>query len=598
MFLRKTQRKKDGKTHDYWSVVENKRVAGGRVVQRHVLYLGEINSSQAAGWRKAIEVLDDDAGHPRTLALFPEDRCAAVASDASIVQLRLSDMRLCRPRQWGACWLAGQLWRDLRLDQFWAERLPPNRKGTRWDQVLQVLVSYRLIAPGSEWKLHRDWFGRSAMADLLGADFGLAESHKLYACHDFLLQHKEALFSHLTARWRDLFNANFDVLLYDLTSTYFEINASDVAEGDKRHHGYSRDKRPDCPQVVIALVVTPEGLPLAYEVLPGNTADCKTLRMFLAKIERQYGRARRVWVMDRGIPTEAVLGEMRASDPPVQYLVGTPKGRLSRLEKQLLDKPWQQAREGVAVKLLAKDGEPYVFAQSDDRVAKERAMRKRQLKWLWKRLRELAAMEISREEMLMKLGAARAKAPTAWRLVDIEMDKESPTFTYALNRKKLRRARRREGRYLLRTNLTENDPALLWQYYIQLVAVEQAFKNLKQDLAIRPVFHQDEHRIEAHIFTASLAYWLQVTLQLRLHALAPGLTARSALEKFAAVQMIDVHLPTTDGREIVLTRYTQPEPELQLLINQLKLILPSQPPPKITAAALAQITPRSEDLLI
>ena len=589
MFLRKTQRKKDGKTHDYWSVVENKRVAGGRVVQRHVLYLGEINSSQAAGWRKAIEVLDDDAGHPRTLALFPEDRCAAVASDASIVQLRLSDMRLCRPRQWGACWLAGQLWRDLRLDQFWAERLPPNRKGTRWDQVLQVLVSYRLIAPGSEWKLHRDWFGRSAMADLLGADFGLAEAHKLYACHDFLLQHKEALFSHLTARWRDLFNANFDVLLYDLTSTYFEINASDVAEGDKRHHGYSRDKRPDCPQVVIALVVTPEGLPLAYEVLPGNTADCKTLRMFLAKIERQYGRARRVWVMDRGIPTEAVLAEMRASDPPVQYLVGTPKGRLSRLEKQLLDKPWQQAREGVAVKLLAKDGELYVFAQSDDRVAKERAMRKRQLKWLWKRLRELAAMEISREEMLMKLGAARAKAPTAWRLVDIEMDKESPTFTYALNRKKLRRARRREGRYLLRTNLTENDPALLWQYYIQLVAVEQAFKNLKQDLAIRPVFHQDEHRIEAHIFIAFLAYCLQVTLQLRLHALAPGLTARSALEKFAAVQMIDVHLPTTDGRELLLTRYTQPEPELRLLIEQLKLSLPPQPPPRIATGAVPSV---------
>jgi hypothetical protein len=498
-------------------------------------------------------------------------------------------MRLCRPRQWGACWLAGQLWRDLRLDQFWAERLPPNRKGTRWDQVLQVLVSYRLIAPGSEWKLHRDWFGKSAMADLLGADFGLAEAHKLYACHDFLLQHKDALFSHLTARWRDLFNTNFDVLLYDLTSTYFEINASDVAEGDKRHHGYSRDKRPDCPQVVIALVVTPEGLPLAYEVLAGNTKDCKTLRMFLDKIEKQYGRARRVWVMDRGIPTEAVLAEMRASDPPVQYLVGTPKGRLSRLEKQLLDKPWQQAREGVAVKLLANDGELYVFAQSDDRVAKERAMRRRQLKWLWKRLRELTGMEVSREEMLMKLGAARAKAPTAWRLVDIEMDEESPTFTYALNRKKLRRARRREGRYLLRTNLTENDPTLLWQYYIQLVAVEQAFKNLKQDLAIRPVFHQDEHRIEAHIFIAFLAYCLQVTLQRRLHALAPGLTARSALEKFAAVQMIDVHLPTTDGRQLLLTRYTQPEPELRLLIEQLKLSLPPQPPPRIATGAVPSV---------
>jgi len=588
MFLRKTPRKKDGKTHDYWSVVENKRVAGGRVVQRHVLYLGEINSSQAAVWRKAIEVLDDDAGHPRTLALFPEDRCAGIAPDTSVVQLRLSDMRLCRPRQWGACWLAGQLWRELELDRFWADRLPPSRKGTQWDQVLQVLVSYRLIAPGSEWKLHRDWFGKSAMADLLEADFGLAEAHKLYACHDLLLRHKADLFSHLMARWRDLFNANFDVLLYDLTSTYFEINASEVAEGDKRRHGYSRDKRPDCPQVVIALVVTTDGLPLAYEVLPGNTADCTTLRMFLARIERQYGRARRVWVMDRGIPTEAVLAEMRGSDPPVQYLVGTPKGRLSRLEKQLLTKPWQKASAGVRVKLLAEDDELYVYAESVDRASKERAMRSRQLKWLWKRLRELAAMEIPREEMLMKLGAARSRAPTAWRLVDIEMDKESSMFVYTLNRQKLRRIRRREGRYLLRTNLTENDPALLWQYYTQLVAVEEAFKNLKGDLAIRPVFHQEERRIEAHIFIAFLAYCLQITLQRRLHALAPGLTARSALEKFAAVQMIDVHLPTTDGRELLLTRYTQPEPELRLLIQQLRLQLPPQPSPRIATGSVTR----------
>ena len=586
MFLRKTQRKKDGKTHEYWSVVESKRVAGGGVVQRHVLYLGEINSSQAAAWRKAIEVLDDHTGRPRTMALFPEDRCTGLTAGASVVQLRLSKMRLCRPRQWGACWLAGQLWQTLQLDRFWADRLLPSRKGTHWDQVLQVLVAYRLIAPGSEWKLHRDWFGKSAMADLLGADFGLVEAHKLYACHDLLLQHKNALFAHLTARWRDLFNADFDVLLYDLTSTYFEINASDVAEGDKRRHGYSRDKRSDCPQVVIALVVTPDGLPLAYEVLAGNTADCTTLRMFLARIEQQYGRARRVWVMDRGIPTEAVLAEMRASDPPVQYLVGTPKGRLSRLEKRLLAKPWQEARPGVAVKLLAEGDELYVFAESIDRVSKERAMRRRQLKWLWKRLRELAAMEVPREEMLMKLGAARARAPTAWRLVDLEMDKESSMFSYALNRQKLRRIRRREGRYLLRTNLTENDPALLWQYYTQLVAVEQAFKNLKGDLAIRPVFHQEERRVEAHIFIAFLAYCLQVTLQRRLHALAPGLTARSALEKFAAAQMIDVHLPTTDGRELVLTRYTQPEPELRLLIQQLKLDLPPQPLPRITTATV------------
>ena len=585
MFLRQTRRKKDGKTHVYWNIVENRRLDDGRVVQRQVLYLGEINSSQAAAWRKAIEVFDEASGEPRTLALFPEDRGAAVADDAAAVRVCLSALTLRRPRQWGACWLAGLLWRELQLDRFWTERLLPSRKGTRWEQILQVLAAYRLIAPGSEWKLHREWFGNSAMADLLGADFGLAEAHKLYACHDRLLAHKDALFSHLVGRWRDLFNASFDVLLYDLTSTYFEIDAAALPDGDKRRHGYSRDRRPDCPQVVIALVVTPEGLPLAYEVLPGNTKDDQTLRPFLAKIELQYGKARRVWLMDRGIPTEAVLAEMRQSDPPVRYLVGTPKGRLTQFEKLLLDQPWQEARKGVQVKLLAQDGEFYVFAESADRVLKERAMRRRQLKWLWRRLKKLAAMKNTREQLLMKLGAARAKAPVGWRLVAVKVDKASAGFTFALNRNKLRTIRRREGRYLLRTNLTESDPATLWQYYIQLVAVEEAFKNLKADLAIRPVFHQQERRIEAHIFIAFLAYCLYVTLQRRLHALAPGLTARSALEKFAAVQMIDVHLPTTDGRELVLTRYTQPEPELQLLINQLKLQLPPQPPPRITAAA-------------
>jgi len=585
MFLRKTERRKDGKTHLYWSVVENRRLDSGRVAQRHVLYLGEINSSQAEAWRRAIEVFDEDAGAPRSLSLFSDERCDLPAADASIVRLRLGEMRLCRPRQWGACRLAGVLWRELQLDRFWAERLPGSRKGTRWAEVLQVLATYRLVSPGSEWRLHRQWFLGSAMADLLGADFGLAEAHKLYACHDKLIAHKQALFSHLRQRWRDLFNASFDVLLYDLTSTYFEVNASDLPEGSKRRHGYSRDKRPDCPQLVIALVVTPEGLPLAYEVLPGNTADSKTLRSFLEKIESQYGKARRVWVMDRGVPTEEVLAEMRASDPPVRYLVGTPKGRLTRLEKQFVDKPWRKAREGVEVKLLAQDEELYVLAQSADRVTKERAMRRRQLKWLWARLKKLVEMDLSREERLMKLGAARSKAPSAWRLVKTDVDKTG-ALTYALDRDKLRKTRRREGRYLLRTNMTDDDPAKLWQYYIQLVAVEEAFRNLKGDLAIRPVFHKCEKRIEAHIFVAFLAYCLQITLTRRLHSLAPGLTARSVLAKFAALPMIDVHLPTTDGREIVLTRFTEPEPDLCLLIDRMKLQLPAQPPPKIAAAAL------------
>jgi transposase len=583
MFLRQTIRKKDGKEHRYFSVVENKRVAAsGRVVQRHVLYLGEINDTQELAWRKSIEVFDESAARPRTLSLFPEDRCEGLLPDGSIIRLKLSQVRLCRARQWGACWLALTLWRELHLDRFWGERLPASRKGTRWDQVLFVLTAYRLLAPGSEWRLHREWFERSALADLLGADFALAEIHKLYACHDRLLAHKQQLFDHLVGRWRDLFNVSFDLLLYDLTSTYFEADPP-FPEDDKRRHGYSRDHRPDCVQVVIALVVTPEGLPLAYEVMPGNTRDNATLRGFLERIERQYGKARRIWLMDRGVPTEEVLGEMRASDPPVQYLVGTPKGRLTRLEQDLLAKPWQQARPGVELKLLPQDGEFYVFAQSRDRVAKERAMRRRQLKWLWKRLAEIAAMKLTREELLMKLGAARSHAPTAWRLVAVKVPKGSTTLSYRLKRDKLRQARRREGRYLLRTNLTESDPAQLWSYYLKLVAIEEAFKNLKGDLAIRPIFHQDEPRVEAHIFIAFLAYCLHVTLRRRLHALAPGLTPRSVLEKFAAIQMIDVHIPTTDGRELVLTRYTEAEPEQKLLLDKLRLELPAQPPPKVTA---------------
>jgi len=581
MFLRSTTRKKDGKKHRYFSIVENKRVGRANVVQRQVLYLGEINDSQELAWRKSIEIFDEGSSRPRPLSLFPEDRCEGLLSDASIVRLKLSRMRLCRPRMFGACWLALRLWQELQLDRFWSERLAPSRKGTRWDQVLFVLVAYRLLAPGSEWRLHREWFERSALSDLLEGDARLADIHTLYRCHDRLLEHKQALFDHLVGRWRDLFNARFDVLLYDLTSTYFEADPP-FPEDDKRRHGYSRDHRPDCVQVIIALVITPEGLPLAYEVLPGNTRDCTTLKGFLAGIERQYGKARRVWLMDRGIPTEEVLAEMRRSDPPVQYLVGTPKGRLSKLEKELLAKPWREARPGVQVKLLPQDGELYVFAQSRDRVAKERAMRRRQLKWLWARLEQLSAMKLSRQELLMKLGAARERAHTAWRLIAVEVAADSATFTYRLDRRKLRQARRREGRYLLRTNLVEDDPAKLWNYYLQLVRIEEAFKNLKGDLAIRPIFHQDEARIEAHIFIAFLAYCLHVTLGRRLHALAPGLTPRSVFEKFAAVQMIDVHIPTTDGRELHLTRYTEPEPELRLLLDKLKLALPAQPLPKIT----------------
>ena len=584
-FLHCHRRFKNGKDHCYWSIAEKVRTRRGWA-QRHLLYLGEINDSQKTAWTKVTEVFDASQQQTRELALYPADRAVPEHAADYGVQVRLDEFELRRPRQWGACWVGCRLWDQLTLDEFWRERLPDSREGTCWRHVLETLTVYRLIDPGSEWRLHRQWFANSAMADLLAEDFGLAQKDHLYRCLDKVLEHRPALFQHLRRRWEDLFGAKFEVLLYDLTSTYFE-SAPPFPQGDKRQHGYSWDQRPDCVQVVIALVVTPEGFPLAYEVMAGNTADKTTLRGFLAKIETLYGKAERVWVMDRGIPTEEVLAEMRRSDPPVHYLVGTPKGRLSRYEKELLEQPWQAVREGVQVKLLSQAGELYVLAESKDRVNKERAMRRRQLQGLVQRLQELASMELTRDQLLLKLGAAKNQYPAAWRLVAIQVpDKESkmhpPLFSFALRRDKLRQVRRREGRYLLRSNLSAQGPEKLWQFYIQLTQVEAAFKDLKDDLSLRPIFHSSEQRIEAHIFVCFLAYCLHVSLRACLRPLAPGLTARSLLEKFAAIQMLDVHFPTSDGRELVFCRYTQPEPDHKMILAQLGWDLPPQSPPRIT----------------
>jgi len=358
MFLRAKKRFKDGKEHRYWSIVENRRTHGGRVVQRQVLYLGEINDSQKAAWCKTIEVIQEGRAQPTQMAIFPEDR-AAPALECEVVLIKLSELQLHHPRQWGACWLACLLWDQLQLDEYWSAKLLPSRQGTRWLNVFKTLVCYRLIDPGSEWRLHRHWYEQSAMADLLGEDFGLVQSDKLYRCLDKLVKHKEGLFDFLRQRWQRLFEVRFDVLLYDLTSTYFE---SDPPETGIRKFGYSRDKRPDCVQVVIALIITPDGFPLAYEVMPGNTLDKTTLADFLKKIETQYGKANRTWIMDRGIPTDETLALMRKAEPPVHYLVGTPRGHLTKLEKAFLKLPWEKVRESVNVKLLKQEFEKTVQA--------------------------------------------------------------------------------------------------------------------------------------------------------------------------------------------------------------------------------------------
>lgn len=580
MFLRSKIRYKDGKEHRYYSVVENCRLRNGKVIQRHVLYLGEINDTQKEAWCKITEVFLD--GKKKQFALFPEDRKPPENMDCPVIQLRLSELKLVKPRQWGACWLANELWHELTLDDFWSSRLLPSREGCDWLKLFKTHVYYNLLSGGSEWRLHRDWYQKTALSDILDAN-DVVSADQLYRLLDLLLVHKEAFFSFLKQKWQDMFGVRYDVLLYDLTSTYFEC---DVPESGKRKFGHSRDKRSDCVQVVIALIVTPDGFPLAYEVMDGNTSDKTTLSMFLKKIEDQYGKANRVWVMDRGIPTEEVLLQMKKSDPPISYLVGTPKGRLTKLEQRFLDIPWEKAREAVNVKLLKEDDEIYILVQSDGRRDKEKAMRQRKIKTLWLRLKELAKQDLTRDRLLMKIGAAKKEAGRLFSLVDIKLPKVGEqvtleTFSFRFNRDKLMAVMRKEGNYLLRSNLKSEEPTKLWKYYIQLTEIEQAFKELKHNLNLRPIFHQKDSRIEAHIFVAFVAYCIQVTLKQRLKPLAPGLTPRTVFEKMSAIQMVDVHIPTTDSKLIVLSRYTQPEKDCQLLLHQMKLSLPAQPPPKI-----------------
>jgi hypothetical protein len=595
MFLRSKKRLKDGKEHRYWSVVENRRVRSGRVVQRQVLFLGEINDRQQGAWRQTLEVFDEVEQRARTLSLFPEDR--AIPADAlDGVQVKLREMELRRPRAFGNYWLGCQLWQQLGLREFWEERLGRGREEVAWAKVLELLVVSRLVAPGSEFRLHRQGFDQSAMDDLLGTGFAVAEKDRLYRCLDRIVEHKTALFDHLRQRWQDLFQARFDVLLYDLTSTYIEGEGEEIP---KAKHGYSRDHRGDCRQVVIALVVTPEGFPLAYEVMEGNTSDRTTLRGFLAKVEAQYGQARRVWVMDRGIPSEEVLEEMRTSAREIFYLVGTPRGKIQQYEKQWLELPWQKVRGSVEVKLFAEDGELYVLAKSAGRRAKERAIRRRKLVGLLKTLRKLRRSAPARDQLLLRIGAAKKQAGRAFGFVSLRLPKEGEavsrqTFAFRLDQEKLQKAELRDGHYLLRSNLLGENLEVLWELYIQLTQIEAAFKTLKSELGLRPIYHQVEKRVEAHIFVAFQAYALSVTLKQRLTALAPGLTPRAALEKLATLQMLDVCLPTTDGRWLIMPRYTQPEPEQSLLLHQLHLALPTQPPPRIKAAPETpqELTPR------
>lgn len=594
MFLRSTQRNKDGKLHRYFSVVENRRLTSGKIAQRTVLYLGEINDQQERSWCKTLSVFDEQQQRFTPLSLFPDDR--EVPPDAlDSVQVRLSGLELRRPREFGSCWLACQLWQQLGLEEFWESHLGSGREAVSWEKVLRLLVVNRLLAPGSEFRLHRQWFDASAMDQLLNSDFAVAEKDRLYRCLDRMLEHKSELFRWLRQKWADLFQADFEVLLYDLTSTYFE---GEMEQNPKARRGYSRDGRPDCLQVVIALVITTDGLPLAYEVMNGNTSDRTTLRQFLADVEHTYGKARRVWVMDRGIPTEEILAEMRVPERQLFYLVGTPKGRVNQHEKKWLDLPWQKVRDSVEVKLYEHEGELYILAKSAGRQQKEMAIRRKRLVRLLRKLRAMRRSLPSRDQLLLRIGAAKTEAGRAFGFLKLCLPEAGQavtreTFRFTVDKVKLKAAEVRDGHYLLRSNLTAEDPAVLWTRYVQLTQIEAVFRTLKTDLGVRPIYHQLEHRADAHIFVAFLAYCLQVTLKNQLLAHAPGLTPQAVLEKLATIQMIDVWIPTQDQRWLILPRYTQPDRDLQFLLDKLRLVLPTQPPPRITAPANspARLTP-------
>src|SRR3989441_1198613 len=496
MFLRSTTRKKDGKDHRYFSVVENRRVSSGKTVQRMVVYLGEINDTQQAAWLKTLDVFDEQEQRSRTLSLFPDDREIPKSAVGSL-QVKVSGLELRRARAFGDCWLACELWRGLGLGGFWQARLPAGREEVPWEKVLRLLVVNRWIAPGSEFRVHRQWFVDSAMDELLGVDFAVAEKDRLYRCLDRLLAHKPELFVWLRQQWADLFHTDFEVLLYDLTSTYFE---GEMEHNPKATRGYSRDGRPDCLQVVIALVITPDGFPLAYEVMDGNTSDRTTLRGFLDRIEHTYGKAKR----------------------------------------------------------------------------------------LWRRLRAMRHSLPVRDRLLMRIGAAKTDAGRAFGFVHIDVPSpQQPvtreSFRFRVDRAKLHAAELRDGHYLLRSNLTDEDPAVLWTRYVQLTQIEAVFRSLKSELRVRPIHHQLEHRADAHILIAFLAYCLQVTLKRHVLAHAPGLTPATVLEKLATIQLIDVCIPTTDGRWLILPRYTQPDTDTKMLLHKLKIDLPAQPPPRITS---------------
>ena len=577
MFLRSHQRNKDGKEHRYWSLVETVRTADGPR-QRTLCYLGELNGSAHARWLKTINVFNEQ-GESRQLKLFPAD-VEPPEDDPQVARVLLNRVRMERTRQFGNCFVGLELWKRLGLEQLFEKLVDTDDADVPWSRIAAVLAINRLCAPGSELSVEQRWYPATALDDLLHIEQGKLNDTRLYRCLDKLLGHKQEVEQHLKQRYGELFGAQFDVLLYDLTSSYVEGAAE---QNSLMQRGYSRDHRPDCKQLVIALVVNVEGFPFSYEVFEGNRADVTTLEDILRSVERKYGRARRVWVFDRGVVSEGNLATLRRRGG--QYLVGTPRSKLKQFEQELLAGDWEQVRPEVEVKLVPVRGgeETYVLCRTSARKEKEQAIHSRftsriedALSRLAKRVRTGGLKD--RGKIERRIGAILARHPQVADLyqVDVPSTADGLSVEWEMAEEHRRWQQLREGAYLLRTNLTAQNASDLWIKYIQLTEAEAAFRTLKSELSIRPIFHHIERRVKAHVLVAFLGYALWVTLKHLLKAKETGLSPSKALALMATIQSADIVLPTTDGREIRLRRVTVPEHPQKQLLERLGWVLPER----------------------
>jgi len=591
MFLRAHQRSKDGKDHTYWSLVETVRTVDGPR-QRTLCYLGELNGCAQARWLKSVEVFNEQ-GEAQQLKLFPS-HVEVPDDDPQVARVIVNRVRLERTRQFGACFLGWELWKRLELDRFFELGLDEEAAEVRWSRAAAVLAINRLCAPGSELAIEERWYPSTALDDLLEIEEGKINDTRLYRCLDRMLPHKSKLEQHLKQRYGELFGAEFDVLLYDLTSTYVEGAAE---KNPMMGRGYSRDHRPDCEQMVIALIVNREGFPFSYETFDGNRADVSTMESILRMVERKYGKARRIWVMDRGIVSEENLAAIRKRGG--QYLVGTPRRQMKRFEAELLKDDWTQVRPDVEVKQVAipQGEETYILCRTAGRKEKEKAIRERFSTRMEVALEALKKSIASgrlkdRYKMERRLGRIQARHSQVNDLFEVTLRDTPAGVRLQWEMKKDREAWRdlREGAYMLRTNLQADSAEQMWSMYMQLTEAEASFRALKSELSIRPLFHQKESRVKAHILVAFLGYALWVTLKHLLQrrpAMVPQLSARGAvyvqplspmkaLALLSTLQSADIVLPTTDGREIRLRRITEPTVEQKSLLHRLGLSLPER----------------------